>query len=454
MRSIVLVLFAGLLITSCSQTSEVFNITVPEINTEYDSLFFQELITGKVLGKVPMNSSQKDFSFPIEGQLLASIQVKGSDKSYLTILGPGVSKSLIPREEFFVTEDSPADSMANVIWHSTNEMFSRYAGLIFRDGDPESVKEKFDSLIEGRDKAISLIEPRVSDSEKVLLKYQNHARAYNFLMYYGRIVKEFEAQDPYFDFIKKINSSDSEVKSLPDMILFKYEIELLREQDSIQDIQTFLGEIAKKNKNLDLQNFLKAYYIQSVIENPSYWRPHEQLFTSDKITEALEGEKSNPYSFLINRASDSFFSSMAGVEAFDFKAKKSDNSEFTLSDLKGKVILIDAWATWCGPCVKHRPTILEIAAKYQNDPRVAVLMVSVDSELDRWKNFVTRTNPQNFGIEVNIPGGINDTFGDKYLVKAIPKYFLIDPKGIIISSDLPEPSLGMEKMIEFELEKM
>lgn len=454
MRTCLLVLYAGLFFTSCSKPYEVFDIIVPEINTEYDSLFFQELITGKVLGKVPLNSSQKKFSFLIEGQLLASIQVKGSDKSYLTILGPGVSKSLIPSGDFFVTKESPADSMANVIWHSTNEMFSRYAGLIFRFGDPESVKEKFDSLIEARDKVIKHLEPRISDSEKALLNYQNQARAYNFLMYYGRIEKGFEAQDPYFDFIEKINSSDSEAKSLPDMLLFKYEIELLREQDSIRDIPTFLGEIEKKTENLDLQNFLKAYYIKSVIEHPFYWRPHEQLFTTDKITEALEGEKTNPYSFLINRASNSFFSSMAGVEAFNFKAKTSDNSDFNLSDLKGKVILIDAWATWCGPCVKHRPNIIAIAAKYQNDPRVAVLMVSVDSELDRWKNFVSRTNPQGVGIEVNIPNGINDIFGDKYLVKAIPKYFLIDPKGIIISSDLPEPSLGMEKMIEFELEKM
>ncbi len=183
MRTFVLVLFAGIFITSCSQTSEVFDITVSEINTAYDSLFIQELITGKVLGKVPLNSSQKSFSFPIEGQLLASIQVKGSDKSYLTILGPGVSKSLIPSGDFFVTEESPADSMANVIWHSTNEMYSRYGGLIFGGGDSESVKEKFDSLIEARGKVIKHIEPRTSDSEQALLKYQNQARAYNFLMY-------------------------------------------------------------------------------------------------------------------------------------------------------------------------------------------------------------------------------------------------------------------------------
>lgn len=454
MRTFVLVLFAGLFFTACSQPTKVFDIIVPEINTPYDSLFIQELITGKVLGKVPLNSSQKKFYYPIQDQLLASINVKGSEKSYLTILGPGVSKNLIPSGDFFVSEESPADSMANVIWHSTNEMFTRYAGLIFGGGDSESVKEKFDSLIEARGKVINHIEPRISDSEQALLQYQNQARAYNFLMYYGRIVKGFDAKDPYFDFIQKINSFDSEAKSLPNMILYKYEIELLREQDSIQDIQTFLREIEKKTENPDLKNFLKAYYIQSVIENPFYWRPHEQLFTSDKITEALEREKSNPYSFLINRASDSFFSSMAGVEAFNFKAKKSDGTDFSLSDLKGKLIIIDAWATWCGPCVQHRPNILEIAAKYQNDPRVVVLMVSVDSELDRWKNYISRTNPQNYGIEVNIPDGVNDTFGDKYLVKAIPKYFLIDPKGIIISSDLPEPSLGMEKMIQAALEKM
>jgi hypothetical protein len=49
---------------------------------------------------------------------------------------------------------------------------------------------------------------------------------------------------------------------------------------------------------------------------------------------------------------------------------------------------------------------------------------------------------------------MNHTFGEKYLIKAIPKYFLINSEGVIISSDLPEPSLGMEQIIEKELIKM
>jgi thiol-disulfide isomerase/thioredoxin len=145
---------------------------------------------------------------------------------------------------------------------------------------------------------------------------------------------------------------------------------------------------------------------------------------------------------------------MAGVMAFDFEAKRTDDSHFQFSDLRGKLVLIDAWASWCGPCIQHRPKILEIASNYSNDPRIAVVMVSVDSELDKWKRFVSNTNPNGFGFEVNIPDGMNDTFGDKYLVKAIPKYFLIDSEGIILSSDLPEPSLGLEQMIDRELSKM
>ncbi len=454
MKTFIVMLTMGIFLTACSQPSTVFDITVPDNNPDYDSLFIQELITGKVLGKIPLNTSQKKFYYPIKEQLLASIQVKGSEKSYLTILGPGVSKNLVSSETFFLTQESPADSMANVIWHSTDEMFSRYGGLIFGGGDPDSVKEKFDSLIKARDIVIQHIKTKISDQEQARLKFQNQARAYNFLFYYGRIVKEFEAKDPYFDFINKISSYGSNAKSLPDLMLYKFEIELLREQDSIPNIQTFLGEIEKKTSDPDLKNFLKAYYIQCVIENPSYWRSHEQLFTTDKITEAFEREKSNPYSFLINRASDSFFSSMAGVEAFNFKAKKPDSSDFFLADLKGKLVLIDAWATWCAPCIHHRPNILKIAEKYKDDSRFAVVTVSVDSQIDRWKNFVQTSNPNGYGTEVNIPDGMNDVFGDNYLVKAIPKYFLIDPNGNILSSDLPEPSLGMEKMIEAALEKM
>ncbi|TDQ17132.1 thiol-disulfide isomerase/thioredoxin [Algoriphagus boseongensis] len=442
-----------LIFQSCTNPN-VFEITVPEGQNPYDSLFIQEFITGETIAKFPLNSPQRKFYFPIQQTLIANFQIKGTEWIYLSILEPGSKKELVFDGQNFGTKDQVADSLNNYIWHSTDEMFSRYGRLIFGGGDPEIVKEKFDSLIATRQESISKVSDRLTKGELAILTYHNQARANNFLMYYGRIIRKLAPKDSYFDFVEKFPAFGTEAKSLPDVILYQYEIEYLRKNDSIQSIPSFLELIESRTADPDLRNFLKAYYIQSAIEHPSYWRPHQHLFTTDQIKVALEREKDNPYSYLINRASNSFFSSLAGVAAYDFEANQVDDSPFKFSDLRGKLVLIDAWASWCGPCIQHRPKILEIASKYENDPRIAVVMVSVDSQLDKWKNYVAKTNPAGFGYEVNIPDGMNDTFGDKYLVKWIPKYFLIDPEGIIVSSDLPEPSLGMEQLIEKELEKM
>jgi thiol-disulfide isomerase/thioredoxin len=442
-----------LIFQSCSEP-KVFEINIPEGQNPYDSLFIQELITGETIAKIPLNSLQRKYFFPIKQPLLTSFQVKGQESSYLSILEPGSKKELVFGGEGLKTKNEVADSLSNYIWHSTNEMFSRHGGLLLGGGDLKMVKEKFDSLIAKRQEIISKIPEKFSEGERAILNYQNQARAKNFLLFYGRIVRELDPSDPYFDFVTEIPAYGTEAKSLPDLILYQYEIEFLRENHTIQSIPDFLEIIESRTANQDLEDFLKAYYIQSVIEFPTYWRPHHQLFTTENINDALEREKENPYSYIISRASNSFFSPMAGVAAFDFEAKTIDDSQFKLSSLKGKLVLIDAWATWCGPCIQHRPKILEIASKYSDDPRIAVVMVSVDSELDKWKNYVPKTNPTSLGYEVNVPDGMNHTFGEKYLIKAIPKYFLINSEGVIISSDLPEPSLGMEQIIEKELIKM
>lgn len=454
MKKILNFFFGIFLIFQACSDPKVFEINVPEGQNPYDSLFIQELITGETIAKLPLNSHQRKFFFPIKQPLLTSFQVKGNESTFLSILEPGSKKELVFDGKDFNTKNQIADSLNNYIWHSTDEMFSRYGRLIFGGGDPEIVKEKFDSLIAKRQEYISKSSDKLTKGELAILTYHNQARANNFLMFYGRIVRSLVPTDSYFDFVEKFPAFGNEAKSLPDLILYQYEIEYLRKNDSIHSIPSFLEIIESRTADPDLRNFLKAYYIQSAIEHPSYWRPHKHLFTTDQIKVALDREKDNPYSYLINRASNSLFSSMAGVAAYDFEANRLDDSSFKFSDLRGKLVLIDAWATWCGPCIQHRPRILEIASKYSDDPRIAVVMVSVDSELDKWKSYVSRTNPTSFGYEVNIPDGMNDTFGDKYLVKAIPKYFLINPEGIIISSDLPEPSLGMEQMIEKELEKI
>ena len=90
-------------------------------------------------------------------------------------------------------------------------------------------------------------------------------------------------------------------------------------------------------------------------------------------------------------------------------------------------MLIDFWATWCGPCREALPHVREIARKFQGQPLV-VLSVSVDNQQDKWEDFVAKnemTWPQYFD------GGFTGPVAKLFGVEAIPHTFTIDSDGIL-----------------------
>jgi len=440
--------FAG-----CKEKKEV-TITIETNGIQFDTLYILDIYTRANLIKIPFDQVGKEYTFPINETILGELALRGEEYTHLTVLSPGKKKRVIIEPTSIKTEPSLADSLANYLWKSTNLMFSKHDKVIFAEDNPRQVKNIFDSLVMVRQEQLNSFGPQLTEGELGILTYQNKARAYSFLMFYGRIIKEISPEDEFFNFIYEIENENSYTKSLPITLLYKYEIQILREKDSIENIGVFLDYIEANTKNLDLRDFLKAVYLKEVIENPSYWRPHEKLFTTNTIKEALQRESTNSYAYLIEMASSSFFSSQNGVKGYDFIAFGQDGSEQRLSDFQGKLVIIDTWATWCGPCVNQRPHMLEIAKKYKDNPKVAILMISIDSSKEKWLDYVQKTNPYNHGLELHIPDGMNSEFGDRYLIKSIPKYFLIDQEGIILSSDLMEPSIGMDQLIEREIGKI
>ena len=453
MRTASIIVFGLFTILSGCKNKSEFQVRIETNRTNYDTLFVQELITGRTIAKVPLDKLNKDYSFNIDEATLGLLSVNGAETTYLTIIRPGVKNIILIDSTSLRTKQSIPDSLVNYLWESTNQMFSKHNNVIFVQNNPEKVRSIFDSLVQVRHEQLNKFESQLTDDEFGILDYQNKARAYSFLMYYGRIVKRYSPDNGFFSFISDIDNKNIYSKSLPDNILYKYEIMILKEKDSIENIDAFLKFIDTHTTTNDLRDFLKAIYLKSVIERPSYWRRHENLFTTNTIKNALQRESTNKYSYLINEASNSFYASQKGVKGYDFTAFKLDGTELKLSDLKGKIVVIDTWATWCGACIDQRPKMIELAKMYKDNPSVVFLMVSVDNSVDRWKKYVTRTNENQYGIEVNIPDGMNGKFGDKYLIKAIPKYILLDKDGIIIDSNLPEPSIGMEQLIKRVSEK-
>ena len=111
----------------------------------------------------------------------------------------------------------------------------------------------------------------------------------------------------------------------------------------------------------------------------------------------------------------------------NFRLTTLDGSTLTLESLTGKVVLIDFWATWCGPCREALPHVREIARRFSGQPLV-VLSISLDSDEAKWKDFVGKNEMtwmqyRDGGFE----GGIARLFG----VRAIPATFTIDADGVL-----------------------
>ncbi|HEV3145269.1 MAG TPA: TlpA disulfide reductase family protein [Gemmataceae bacterium] len=97
-----------------------------------------------------------------------------------------------------------------------------------------------------------------------------------------------------------------------------------------------------------------------------------------------------------------------------------------LSDQRGKVVLVDFWATWCGPCVQMVPHEKELVQRLEGQPFL-ILGVSADHEQDDLKKFLNEK-----GIAwPNIYDGLKGPLADAWQVHAFPTIFIIDAKGII-----------------------
>lgn len=129
--------------------------------------------------------------------------------------------------------------------------------------------------------------------------------------------------------------------------------------------------------------------------------------------------------------------------------------EFHLSELKGKMVLIDFWAAWCKPCRKENPNIVEVYNKYKdasfkNGEGFTVLSVTLDFKKEMWEKAVT-DDQLSWPYHVGDLKGWKNEAAVKYNVKSIPASFLIDGDGIIVGINLKGDDL--DKKLKKQLKK-
>jgi thiol-disulfide isomerase/thioredoxin len=120
-----------------------------------------------------------------------------------------------------------------------------------------------------------------------------------------------------------------------------------------------------------------------------------------------------------------------------FSVATLSGQQVSLDGLAGKVVLIDFWATWCGPCREALPHIRDIAQRFSGEPLV-VLSVSLDSNETVWKNFVAKNGMTWLQYR---DGGFNGPVAKLFGVNAIPHTFTIDADGVLQDEHVGDAAL-------------
>jgi thiol-disulfide isomerase/thioredoxin len=126
-----------------------------------------------------------------------------------------------------------------------------------------------------------------------------------------------------------------------------------------------------------------------------------------------------------------------------FEVVTADGQRVSLDDFKGKVVLLDFWATWCGPCREALPHMKDIAKKFQGQPLV-ILSVSLDDNQEKWKEFVAK-NGMNW-LQYR-DGGFTGPISTLFEVRAIPHTFSIDADGVLQDEQIGDASEGKLKKL-------
>lgn len=126
-----------------------------------------------------------------------------------------------------------------------------------------------------------------------------------------------------------------------------------------------------------------------------------------------------------------------GSPAPTFNYENYNGGTTKLEDLRGKLVYIDVWATWCGPCRAEIPFLLALEKEFHGK-NVEFVSISVDEDKAKWKQFVEQQGLK--GVQLFADKAWDSQFVQDCLIQGIPRFILIDKEGKIIDIDAPRPS--------------
>lgn len=328
------------------------------------------------------------------------------------------------------------EELKKTMTNFNNEMRGLNNELRQKMGSEAGMKEMHQKYVELDNRKLALFEKLKKEDP-----YLSKAFSLNTYMSYQVNGSQYPNELAYFakEYFQLVNWSDPDLDYMPWVFesLKSYSTTLSSVPISVNEHKFYIGDILAKIPADSRAYKLALGGVLAGLEQKSHgnYKHFADLFIQ-KFEHEMPKEAEQ-----LKKKVKSKASMMIGAEAPDFTMNSIDGTPVALSSFKGKVTLIDFWASWCGPCRRENPYVAKLYKKYK-DHGFEILGVSLDNNKGRWQQAITKDALP--WTHVSDLRKWKNEAAQLYGVRSIPHTILLDKQGRIIAQKLRSHQLEQE----------
>ncbi len=259
----------------------------------------------------------------------------------------------------------------------------------------------------------------------------------NYPFYYAYLNPDstLVLSDTYDTFLQNIEMDEAQMLLVPS---FKSFLPLYL--DFVTELDTTSSELSKPERKF---SHISGNFTNKTIKEYLYYNLLKNTFETNandaaKLMDAYYQVQSDEiYISEINELYALWSPLLEGQQAPEWKYKDAKGKSISLSSLKGNIVYIDVWASWCTPCIREIPYIKELEQTFQNK-NISFVSISIDQDEKDWRNALQKHQLK--GNQLIAENNWDSDLVRNYQIAGIPRFILIDKNGHIIDANAPRPS--------------
>lgn len=294
---------------------------------------------------------------------------------------------------------------------------------------------------------LDAIKSKLDDTSYNVLKAMVSGKMAHLKFILSDRFKSLTPQSPYYDFTANLDFDND------NYLIYSDNLNTLYNTLEIQYERKYNSPLVDASNKLE--------FINKFIKNDEVRSQFMSLFLSKEIPEKTEQEKQEMLAKLKTmKIKDKYYQYISGIEAGRALGTKignqakyletliSRNKDFNIESLKGKIVYIDNWATWCGPCMKSMKSFLKKYNELKKVEEVTFVFVSFDRKESIWRDYLKKSNfPEENIVHLYNGSDMKSTYGNYYNIVGLPRYFMTNKDGMI--SDLSPSTPSDEDFQQF-----